>query len=222
MTKERLAEDLAYLANQAKMNVDGLTEHINFCIENGLSDFWNCYGWSWRTRPYSLSITTEAEQYVLPDDFAGIRTVRQKTSTYGGEVVYMAKEQFDREYPKATDYTSGYPQLCTTYYDKDNEAWYIKFMRVPEVGTTVYIDMYTTTSAIEDVPDGFESGLMASVEKYLYPLGSAERFSAQKNYREEVSRLKATDSPFRGHLTQMLQPPRQIVEPWGVRTWFGS
>jgi hypothetical protein len=221
MTKTVLEKELKYLALQAGLNPDGLDAHIDYCVDRGLADFWNAYGWSWRTRPHELSISSEAEQYELPDDFAGVRTARQKASTYGGEVVYIPLEEFHRDYPRPTAHDSGYPIECTAYCDSDDDKWYMKFFPMPEVSTTIYLELYTTLGAVDSVPEGFESGLHVSCEKYLFKNGTIERAQSWKAYDREVKRLQRTDSPFRGHLTRILQPPTPAVEE-GFRAWFPS
>ena len=228
MTEEKLDTYLKYLASQGALDQTGLSEHIAFCKSRGLNDFWCAAPWSWTTRPVEMTIgatsgvgTLTGEGYELPDDFRGIRSVRHRETIYGGAIEYYPPEQFNRQWPNPAGYTASSPILCTSFYDREEGLWYLAFNRPPESGTVIYIDMYTTVGKVDTVPDGFESGLMASIERYLYKPGSNERFSAQAFFEREVVRLQAIDSPFLGHLTQILQPPRGNVEEEGVRSWFG-
>jgi hypothetical protein len=219
VTLESLKTDLTYLAKQAGLDMTDLDAHVDFCIATGLAEFWNCYGWTWRTRPYELTITAVAEEYVLPTDFGGIRTVREKTSTAGGTIVYVPKEQFDQQYPRPTAWTDSYPMVCTAYHDRKRANWYIKFMRPPTIGCTIYIDMFTTTGVVDGVPEGFVSGLFATIEKYLYKPGTPQRFAAQAYAQSEIERLQRTDGPFIGNLTNILQMPQPESFPSGRRPW---
>lgn len=221
MQRDDLEQDLMYLAKQSGLDQVDLDTHVQFCINRGINDFWNSYGWTWATRDYELEITSEDERYELPSDFQAVRTVRQKASYYGGPVTYLSKEQFDREFPKPTAWIAGYPQVCTVYGDRKDEKQYIKFARVPESSTTIYIDMYTTAGSVEAVPEGFGSGLILSIEKYLYKVGTNARFQAQQIYDVEVRRLHAVDSQYRGHITSLLAAQGMQMIPWGPRTWFG-
>lgn len=204
MTKGNLKKDLLYLARQTDMAEDDLDAHVEFCIERGLNSFWNAHGWTWSTRPYSLSISSEAAAYELPEDFRGIRAVREKDSSYGGAIIYVPKERFDREYPYPTASTSGRPRVCTVYYDREEALNYIQFFPVPESGDTIYIEMYTTVGNVDSVPHGFESGLMADVERFLYKLGTPARFSAQQSFDTELRRMIRLDGPFKGKLIEII------------------
>lgn len=221
MTHAELKKDLIYLAKASGLDAPDLDDHVVFCIARGLADFWNACSWSWRTRSEELAITAEQEDYELPGDFSGVRTVRQKDSEHGGPIEFYTKEEFDRDYPAPTSYDAGYPIICTAYKNTTDGKWYIKFIRTPESGTIIYLDMYTTQGSVEGVPAGYESGLLASVEKYLYKLGTAARSNAWMQYDIEVKRLERTDTAFRGHLTRLLQPPPQLANE-GLTAWFGD
>jgi len=221
MTAAALKEDLQYLAKQGGLTDPGLDKHISFCTNTGLGDFWNSYPWSWASRPHELSITSKLEDYVLPNDFAGVRTVREKSSAHGGVITFKKKETFDREYPHTTSFNVGYPLIYTVYYDNKNQKWFMKFASIPENGYTIYLDMYTTKSTIESVPPGAESGLYASIEKYLYKLGTAARQAAQQYYLTETKRLQRADGPFKGHISEVLRADIRILETDGIRAWFG-
>lgn len=224
MKTEDLKKDLQYLAKQGTLDKTDLNDHLEFCIARGLNTFWCAASWSWSTRPVELTITateTTAGRYLLSDDFRGIRTVRHKLETYGGPITFYPKEQFDQEFPYPGGYDANTPIICTAYHDRSEGANYMMFNRPPVTGTVIYIDMYTTVGSVETVPDGYESGLMASIERFLYKLGSIERSVSQRFFENEVVRLTAIDSPFKGHLVQILQPPTDAVEEEGIRSWFG-
>lgn len=222
MTRSKLKNDLTYLARAAGLPTDDLSDHVDFCIDQGLADFWNAHGWSWRTRPYTLSISATAEQYQLTgaSDFAGVQTIRQKSSQHGGEIVFLAKEMYDRKFPHPTSFNAGYQRFATAYYNGTDKQWYMKFMPAPEAGYTVYMDIYTKAGSVEGVPEGFTSGLKISIDKYLYPL-AAQRLAADEKYTNEVNRLINTDSPFQGLLVEIIQPGGDIGEESWMQKMFG-
>lgn len=221
MTHADLKKDLLFLAKQNGMNEDGLDDHVDFAIDRGTNLFWCANGWSWSTREYELDVSSETDEYELPDDFRGIRSVRQQETTYGGSVVYLTPEEFDELFPHPAGYTSGVPLYCTIRYDRDDKVTYIKFARPPESGSTIIIDMYTTKGEVSGVPDGYEGGLIAAIEMFLHKVGSRERLAAKAAFEDEVIRLMPLDSGFQGDISQILQPKPIRVNDWGPRLWFG-
>ena len=207
MTRTDLKTELLFLAQQSGIVSDNLDTHVEYCINRGLASFWNAHGWTWSTRPYTLSITSEAESYALPDDFRGIRTVRHKDSDYGGAIIYVPKERFDREIPYPTASSSDRPVACTVYTDRKAKKNYIQFFPVPEAADTIYIEMYTTDGDVDSVPQGFESGLQLDIERFLYQLGTPARFDAQRSFHDELKRMIRLDGPFKGNLIEILTGP---------------
>ena len=94
----------------------------------------------------------------------------------------------------------------------------MQFHPVPESGDTIYIEMYTTTGSVEAVPEGFESGLMMDIERFLYKLGTPARFSAQQAFDKELKRMIRLDGPFKGKLIEIITG---AVGPSGGQT-FGE
>ena len=221
MTNAEILSYFTFLAKQADLPPDGLDDHLDNCITLGLSDFWNARPWSFRSEPYELNITSEAEQYVLPKNFAGARSVREQDSLEGNDLGYKIKEEFDHIVAHPTAYPSTYPQIYTIYFDNSQTAsqkYYMKFFPVPESGHTMLIDMLTDTpSKISSVPTRGLSALLASIAKYIPKIGSIARREAGFDAEKEIIKLEREDSPFMGKLYKVFDDTDtqlRVTRPW--------
>ena len=221
MTNTEILNYFTFLAKQAGLPDDGLDDHLDNCITLGLSDFWNARPWSFRSEPYSLDITEEAEQYKLPANFAGVRTVREHDSLEGNDLGYKIKEEFDHIVAHPTQYPSTYPQIYTIYFDNSQAAsqrYYIKLFPVPESGHTMLIDMLTDTpSNVSAVPTKGLSALLASIAKFIPKIGTVERRAAMIDARQEIVELEREDSPFMGKLYKVFDDTDtqlKVTKPW--------
>lgn len=187
-------EMLATASGMVHTNLRGLCEK---CLHMGLKDFWGASEWSFKTYEHNLAITTSVDDYALPQDFAGFVTVKEKDSLEGQELLYYPKAEFDRLVPNPTAYPSTYPQIFTVWYDKSQQLSYIRFYPMPEAGHTIVIEIVTRTPTnMGEIEERFVSGVIACAQKYLYPLGKAERLQAWAEAREEIKRLEIIDSPY--------------------------
>ena len=220
MDKVTLKKELLYLARQTGLEEDDLGAHVEFVIQTGLAAFWAAHGWTWTTRPYELVCEAEAESYLLPNDFAGVRTLREKASSYGGSILFVNKERFDCEVPKPTALTAGNSKVATVFFDRAKKRWYFQAYPVPDAGMSIYIEMYTTTGSVEVVPDSMLDGLMDSCERIMYKAGSRERYFAKQNYNLTLKRLKREDGPFRGNLIEIItDAPGATGSDAGMEWW---
>lgn len=215
MTNDELKTDLVFLVKQSGITADQneLDTHVDFAIRRGVNDFWCAAPWSFSTRTHELTITSNAtDKHELPDDCRGIASVRHKEDTYGGPIDYYTKQRFDREFPAPLGYDVDTPIICTSYYDRDDKVSYMQFNRPPTIGMVVYLEIFTTVGDVEAVPDGYESGVMASIERFLYKLGSQERYAAQSYYIKELGRLRGIDSPFQNNFAQVIRQQQREGE----------
>ena len=204
MTRTDIAEYLVYLAKQSGLPDDGLTDHVDRCIDMGLAEFWTARNWSFRTEPYSLSISSESETYDLPSNFDGVRTIREQDSLEGASLKYYTKEAFDNLVAKPTTYGSTYPRIYTIYHDASAQGWKVKFFPVPETGHTMLMDIFVTVpSDVEEIPSGATAALLAIIAKYLYKIGSPERLYATRGAEEEINAAQRNDSPFKGNIDRI-------------------
>jgi hypothetical protein len=220
LNTDQVKDYFKFLAKQSGLPDEGLEEHVNRCITLGVGDFWNARAWSFRGEPYSLAITAEAEAYVLPDRFVGLRTVREQDSLEGNDLIYKPKEEFDHLVAKPMAYPSTYPEIYTVYYSSKTgeEHWYIKFFPVPATGYTMLIDMLTDEPGNpEAIPEQFNSGMIASISKYMEKLGTQARIAAFEYYEKEILKLERTDGPFMGRLFKMMDDTDtqiRVERPW--------
>lgn len=219
MTTQQVKDYLRHLALASGFKASGIDPFLDSCIQIGLNEFWNAKGWSFRASAYTLSITAEQEDYELPGQFAGFRSARQQDSLEGGELTYLRKNDFDVRFPRPTHASSGYPQVFTAWRDRPNGPYKVKFFPVPQTGYSILFEMYTIApNGAQDVPAGFEGGLMRCIEKYMYKVGTPERAMAIRDATDEINRLEVVDGPFKGAMTQMYDDTYQQVET--ERLWI--
>lgn len=217
MNNEEIKKELMYLAKQVKLDEEGLQEHVDFCILRGLKEFWNAKPWSFRTREYILTITEEADSYVLPDDFEGIISIKETASQSGRGLIPLFPEEFDRLVPKQSAHQSNYPVWVAFFKNKTDQKWYAKFFPIPVAGYT--IPMLIVTSAandVEQVPDSFSEGLVLAIMKHLYKPGTYQRTEAFKAYQDKILELERGDTPIMEITERQTESDGQVIlrRPW--------
>jgi hypothetical protein len=207
-----------YLAGQSGLEQAGLSEHVDRAIGFGLNAFWNAKPWSFRSTEYSMTITTVAESYDLPTNFAGIRTLRETASQTGGGLVYWPIEEFDRKIPRPTEHQAGYVQIFSMFYNNNDDTWKVKFFPVPSSGTVIKMLILTKNpDSIEKVPEKFNHALAASIERFLYKPGSQARSDAINEYALELQKAEVSDRVHMARLVQRQDDTDQriiIDRPW--------
>ncbi len=188
------------------------------CLTLGIKDFWGASEWSFRTYEYDLVISSETDDHVLPNDFAGVVTAKEKDSLGGQELTYYPKAQFDKIVPKPTAYSSTYPQIFTLWYDKNNSKWYARFFPIPESGHTIVMEVVSKPPAnLAEIAEEFVGGVLANAQKFMYPLNNNSRLQAWAEARSEIKRLEIIDSPFQGKAFQMFDDTDvdvRVSRPW--------
>lgn len=193
MTNEGLKEYLSYFARTNNMPAEGMDQHLDRCIELGLAEFWGWWWWSFRLKDYELTTSTEAERYVLDDDFDAVNSVREKASLHGGGLRYVTKSEFDRVLAHSTSHPSEKPVMYTIY--KDGDKWYVKLYPVPSV-SPMYISFYRIAPGnIDEIPNKFLGGLTSTVLKYFSKPGSRERKAALEEQLIMCLKLQTIDKP---------------------------
>ena len=77
MNQSTLEKHLDYMAAQVGFPDDGRLNRVKRAIDLGLAEFWNRYPWSFRSEESTITTSSEAEAYDLPDDFGGMGTLRE-------------------------------------------------------------------------------------------------------------------------------------------------
>lgn len=215
MTKDQLTKHLTNMATLAGVPASDVQKIADNAREIGFLEFWNCRPWTFRTVEYTLVITAAADEYVLPDDFRAIRSVREKETLDGYQLRYMGKEEFDYNFPKQEALHSDKPRIYTVY--RKNGKFYIKLAPRPSA-MSVYIDyLGGTPGDILSVPDEAAGALVAVCEKYIYPAKSAGRVDAAKIAQVEIADLENREGVFGGTIFKFFDDTDYIVDttrPW--------
>lgn len=198
MTKEQIRQYFKYLAKQAGLPDDGLDEHINGVIDMGLTSFCNKRAWDFLSKQYEMT-TTSSESHSLPTDFAGVRTVKERTSTEGFNLLYLPLEEFNYYIPQSTSIGEGNPRAFTVYYDSNAGRWKAKFAPKATSGITIYWDyIMKTPGNVDIVPETHVDGLLKAIGSHLYKVGTQERLAAIAEYEAEIERLERRDHIYKG------------------------
>ena len=227
MTDKAFKAYLMFLAKQQGLETSGLDAHVATCADLALGDFWNAKSWSFRTRQYELTLSTEAEEYELPDDFEGFRTVRDKAHPQGRDLTYKTKEAYDHLVPRPTAGPTTYTEMFTVFWDGSSgvKRWKAKFYPIPASGTVIYFDMYTSQpQTVAGIPKKALSGLILAAHRYISKPGTPASQDAWFKYEPEMNRLERADSPFKGHIFRALddtsEPNAERVRyPWACPDW---
>lgn len=214
MDRKEIKDHLTYLAKQSGMDMTGIDAHLSSSINLGLAEFWNAYNWSFRSKSLSLDTSTPAESYDLPSWFNAIILGKEQQSQRGTPITFISKAKFDRAVPRPTEDQSGYPQFGTVYHD--DGTWKIQFYPVPDVPTVELELEVALNGDVEKVPDKYLSGLMATIEKRLYPIGRL-RIAAIGAARAEIKELELIDEPFSGAPDRLLDETDTAIiftRPW--------
>ena len=69
----------------------------------------------------------------------------------------------------------------------------------------------------EAIPEQFNSGMIASISKYLEKLGTQARIAAFDYYEREILKLERTDGPLMGRLFKVMDDTDtqiRVARPW--------
>ena len=210
MTNSELKTHFTSLLASEGLTFSNVQAHIDRAVKVGIKDFWGAHDWSFRSVDTTLSISSTAESYDLVDNFAGFKSVRERTSASGTDLVYKTKEDFDLLIPRPDSISAGTPDWFTIFRDEENKKWKIAFYPRPSAAMTIYMDILQTAPTEADtIPDDYVSGLMAFIAKHAYPYGHVGRVNAGREALVELTRLRRIDKLDKSRITVMLDDTRE-------------
>jgi len=192
-----------------------LTKLVGEAIKHGKADLWHARQWSFRRMQYELTISSEQDEYELPDDCCAVAVAREQSSLYGQSLVYVSKDEFDRRVPYPSSHSGSEPQLCTVY--ENNKKKYIQFYPRPDI-TPIYLSyLLNTPTQVDRIPDVARAALMAVIGKYLYRLGTPEYLAALQMADMEIRKLEVQDTPLAEDIWKFFDDTDVRIEytrPW--------
>lgn len=157
---------------------------IDVAVKLGRQAVWSDAPWKFKYRSTTLTCSTSAESYELPEDFDSMSTVKERESANGGEIDFYPKEQFDKEFSNPVTFTPGVPRAYTIHQPDEAKHWVISFCPYPVAGTIIYLHYaITPPTEADNFPDSLATTLVSSCERFVYPSSSAERLNAERVYR---------------------------------------
>ena len=186
-----------YAGLLAASNIDvGVNKdsYVNGAIDAGIKQFWGANNWTFKEAYDPLVLGSSAESYDVPDDFEGIKSARETTSNRGLRLRYIPKEKYDSILPKLSTITATNPVYWTMYTDGSSKRKKIQFLPQSTAQTIEIIYLRTTPEEPTQIPDKFQSGLMAAIAWHIYPHTEARlRQQAYDDFIKELKRLQVID-----------------------------
>ncbi|MFA5382270.1 MAG: hypothetical protein WC356_03825 [Candidatus Micrarchaeia archaeon] len=175
------------------------------------------------TRPWSFTCanTTKTANssgiITFDEDFDGVITMRENTSSSGGWIQVWPVEKFDWEVPRLDNLTGSYPKVCKVYYE-DGE-W--KGQLAPPVAVDVYITYKKDITNIADIPAKFIPGLVAYANFFMTTPVQAEHGMAEVILTKIIKKLWREDRRSWASLFRMFDEAevRRYVNWWGPWDW---
>lgn len=198
-----------------------MDNYVKNAIKSGLQQFWGAKSWSFKVATTTISITSAADSYDLPDDFDSAVSIKEKNSIRGFKLIHMNKEQFDELIPKPAVWDSDFPLVYTIYHvDSDDDAGKFVISIYPRPSSLTLDLAYnkTTNDNVKVVPDKFQSGVEACIASHIFLPGFNQRTVAYNEARAEIRRLEVQDNLDRSNLVKHLiedsTPPRYNLRWW--------
>lgn len=160
----------------------------------GLDDFWASAPWVFKENSTTVSTTNGQETIDLPDDFAGLLSVRERETDDGRKLIKLSKSEYDRLVPYSADISNNTPAYYKLYYNSDDGVWKLALYPTPDAAIDLYIN-YHVIEVGGQVPEKYTAPLVAAVGKYIYMPGSEQRSATMNEFVAEVERIKREDDP---------------------------
>jgi hypothetical protein len=192
---------------------------IDDAIIAGKEDFWAAAPWVFKEKHDTLTTTASSETVNLPEDFDGILSVREKTSTHGLKLVRMTASEYDRAIPYSGSHSEGTPRYYKVYYDDTDRIWKLALFPVSSAAISLYLT-YMVLADSGDSSKKYTAGIIAAVGKYLTMPGSPEKDRAILQFKVEIERLEANDNPDK-ELPQKIMVPTETM-PKVPEYWWGE
>lgn len=182
MTRGQIEKYLRTEAVLAGIASNDIADRVDSAIDMGLRSFWGSWNWYFKMREVTFTTTTVATNYDPPKDYGGLIKIVQQADFFGDDLEFLAKEEFDRRFPKPGSISPGRPVAVTTY--QTNGKWKLQFYPQPTVQTDFNLVYEIGLAfAVEQIPEGFADGLNISCAKYIYPLGSREGLALEGRWQ---------------------------------------
>lgn len=208
MTDESVRTILSRQAKLEGQTPEEMTAQVTAAMQLGLARFWNARPWSFRRYEYTLTTTTSAGDYAMPNDTGAIGEVRDVTVSTGYSITVLPKDEFDRRFPKPEYYPVEVPAYAALWIDDaavDPDKKKIRFFPRPSGTRSFKIDIFRDTPASwVPVPDKFSDVALLIASKFFLKSGSLEAASAEQEIQLELNRLDTDDSLYRSRPSVMM------------------
>lgn len=189
MTTATLKDYLKTEAIAANISPSDVSTRVNLSVNFGLAAFWGAWDWYFKKKQITFSVDATQTAYDAPKDFGGFIKITSQLNTTGDDIRYMNHNDFNAHFPKPSGDSSRRPEVVTTFMD--DGKWKLQFWPRPSTPQDFEL-IYEMKSppAVENVPTGFEDGIVLYCAKYIYRLGSKEGLILQERTRDVLDLLK--------------------------------
>ena len=196
MTQEEYVDYFAAILKTESPNFPDPEDHATRAIQAGHDAFWGANNWQFKSAEATLTITSSAESYDLPDDFESLRSLRADETSRGLRLQFLSKPEFDRAFPKQTAYSTGKPQVITVFQDlNDNGRWKASFFPRPDGAMTLPYTYYRVPAPASDLGDNIPSKFKSGMEAFILwkLLLGPQRTLAYQEAMSELKRLEVAN-----------------------------
>ena len=216
MTREKVKEYLTTEITLASLSASQVSQRVDRAIDIGLDELWGAWAWRFKQRNTTLVITEVGQDsYELPEDFGGMKGIRENETTAGEKLAFREKDEFDRLFPKQSHFQDGIP-IEYTVFQEGNE-WRIALVPRPDpVMNLPYSYFLENPGDTDSVPSKGTPALLACCVKWLYALGSEARQRADIACTVQIEALKKIDRVHFGKIHHLFQVEERPVRrlPW--------
>ncbi len=217
MTTKKLVEYIKRLSfTHLKLKGKDMDKIVTFAVETGIDEFWGAVPWAFKKKKETITTTASQESVDLPEDFDGIISIVEKTTTNGMKLIKYEADKYDRLIPDSESQNEGTPKIFKIGYNGDDGVWQANLYPTPSDAISLYVTYHSIEEGGE-IPDKYLGGLIATIAQYLFIPGSANWIGANQASITQIERLKLIDDPDVGPVTRILDSsdePDMINDNW--------
>jgi len=136
---------------------------VMYAVNIAISNFGSAKPWSFLRG--SDTLTSDANGVIeLPDDFNGVHSLRQQSSSSGGEIYIWPESMFDSKVPRLDNLSGSYPLVCKIY-EEDGVSY--GQLAPPVASMSIYLNYHKKLTSVGDIDDDVLPGLVATVHPLM-------------------------------------------------------
>lgn len=208
------AELIQYVAHMyGKKATD---KSIEMAVKMGVEYFLGEKPWSFIRG--IITLTTDSDGIIeFPEDYDGVHTLREQSSSAGGWIQPWSESKFDGTVPRLDNLTGSYPVVCKVY-EQDGTTY---GQMAPPVGSMDIYVSYKRKGQATDIPDKFSYGVLDAVHAALALPGTGAYRETRKERGDAIKKIWKADRQTWSTIWRSMddEDVRAHMKWWGVWAW---